>query len=316
MQHPNNPLRPLDIQQEVQKEASKYIRHTLRNVQAQSQSGTSLTSPVPTKEKDAQLPAKIQASYAEIDKLAAEKLELAQRIVELITRARARLDNDLSKVLVLQGEVPDVVNGLSSSHGSLSGHGSFTLGGRNPVNQINESLRNAFAGSTGLGVLGAGDVLPLSPVGQAAAAAAAAADTHRNKKRRLGPSASHTSIKLPSPAPVNQYARSRLSQQAHPRNSPTRARRAISPFGADEDAEGEEDLEENGEEGGDPEDQHLYCFCQKLSYGEMVACDNKQCPYQWFHLPCVGMKPPLPEQFFCSECLSKGLNQKKKGRRK
>jgi hypothetical protein len=107
--------------------------------------------------------------------LADEKLELSQRIVELITRARARLDHDLSKVLVLQGEAPEVVSGLSSSPGSLSGHGSFTLGGRNPVNQINESLRNAFAGSTPLGVLGPGDVLPLSPVGQAAA------DAHRNK---------------------------------------------------------------------------------------------------------------------------------------
>lgn len=139
-------------------------------MQAQSQSGTPIASPVPP--KDAQLPAKIQASYAEIDRLAVEKLELAQRIVDLIARARARLDHDLSKVLVLQGETPDVASGLSSAHGSLSGHGSFTLGGRNPVNQINESLRNAFAGSAGLGVLGAGDVLPLSPVGQAAAAEA------------------------------------------------------------------------------------------------------------------------------------------------
>lgn len=305
--------RSQDIQQEVQKEASKYIRHTLRNVQAQSQSGTPLTSPIPTKEKDAQLPAKIQASYAEIDKLAAEKTELAQRIVELITRARARLDNDLSRVLVLQGEAPDVVSGLGGSHGGLSGHGSFTLGGRNPVNQINESLRNAFAGSTGLGALGAGDVLPLSPVGQAAA------DAHRHKKRRLGPSSSNASIKPPSPAPVNQYTpaqRSRLSHQSHPRNSPARARRATSLFGADEDAEGEDDLEENGEDGGDPEDNEVYCFCQKLSYGEMIACDNPDCPHQWFHLPCVGLKPPLPEHFYCSECIGAGTNQKKKGRRK
>ena len=90
-------------------------------------------------------------------------------------------------------------------------------------------------------------------------------------ERRLGPSASNASIKLPSPAPVNQYApsqRSRLSHQAHPRNSPAR-RRATSLLGADEDAEGEDDLEENGEENGDPEDKEIYCFCQKLSYGEV-----------------------------------------------
>ena len=99
-----------------------------------------------------------------------------------------------------------------------------------------------------------------------------------------------------------------------------------------------EEVEGDGEEGGDPEDQQIYCFCQKLSYGEvrpcckciraslfmmlirccaaqMIACDNPECPYQWFHLPCVGLKPPLPEHFYCSECIGKGA-QKKKGRRK
>jgi hypothetical protein len=296
--------RSQDIQQEIQREGSKYIRHTLRNVQAQSQNGASLSSPVATKDKDAQLPARIQASYAEVDKLAAEKLELAQRVVELITRARARLEHDLGKVLVLQGDTPELASGMGGSHG----HGSFTLGSRNPVSQINESLRNAIAGSSGLG-LGIGDVLPLSQL--------AHTDAHRHKKRRLGPSTSSSSIKLPSPAPA--YApsqRSRLSQQAHPRQSPARARRADSLFGADEDAEGEDDYEENGEDNGDPEDKEIYCFCQKLSYGEMIACDNPDCPYQWFHLSCVELKPPLPEHFYCSECIGKGANHKKKGRRK
>lgn len=44
--------------------------------------------------------------------------------------------------------------------------------------------------------------------------------------------------------------------------------------------EGEGD-EGEGEEGDDGDDKELYCFCQKLSYGEMIACDNPDCPYQW-----------------------------------
>lgn len=36
----------------------------------------------------------------------------------------------------------------------------------------------------------------------------------------------------------------------------------------DDDAEGEEDYEENGDDVGD-EDKQIYCFCQKLSYGEV-----------------------------------------------
>ena len=276
--HPGFRLTPwVDLHQEIQKEGSRYVRYTLRNAQTQSP----LASPVLAKEKDTVASAKIDAAYAEIDKLAAEKLGLAERIVELITRARARLDHDVSRVLVLQGEPPDVLSGYSNLGG-----GSFTLGGRNPVGQINESLRNAFAGAV-VG-LGPGDVLPLSPVAQAAAA-----DTHKNKSnvfyydydfirslmtrrvgRRLGLSVSSSSIKLPSPAPYAPSQRSRLSQ-AHSRNSPARGRRGASLFGMDEvDAEGEEDYDENGDNGDDGEDKEIYCFCRKLSYGEVSGIMN------------------------------------------
>ncbi|CCL98240.1 uncharacterized protein FIBRA_00234 [Fibroporia radiculosa] len=119
--------------------------------------------------------------------------------------------------------------------------------------------------------------------------------------------------------------KSRLSQQVHPRQSPLRSRRVTASAGldADEDAEGEDDVEDGMEEGGDAEDKELYCFCQKLSYGEMIACDNPNCRYQWFHLPCVNLKPPLPENWYCEECtgnmkkgLGGGVGAGRKGRKK
>jgi len=33
-----------------------------------------------------------------------------------------------------------------------------------------------------------------------------------------------------------------------------------------------------------------YCYCNNVSYGEMVACDNENCPREWFHLKCAGLK--------------------------
>nr|CUU98743.1 hypothetical transcript [Hymenolepis microstoma] len=41
-----------------------------------------------------------------------------------------------------------------------------------------------------------------------------------------------------------------------------------------------------------------YCICGDVSYGEMVACDNKNCPIEWFHFGCVGLtsKPKELEQ--------------------
>lgn len=47
-----------------------------------------------------------------------------------------------------------------------------------------------------------------------------------------------------------------------------------STAGYDDDAgdgEGDEDLDED-QESGDAEDQKLYCYCQKTSYGEVSVC--------------------------------------------
>ena len=42
-----------------------------------------------------------------------------------------------------------------------------------------------------------------------------------------------------------------------------------------------------------------YCYCNQVSYGEMVACDMDSCPREWFHLDCVGLTkaPPKTGEF-------------------
>ena len=46
-----------------------------------------------------------------------------------------------------------------------------------------------------------------------------------------------------------------------------------------------------------------YCFCNNVSYGDMIACDNKACPYEWFHFPCVGLTQKPDGKWFCQKCL-------------
>ena len=72
---------------------------------------------------------------------------------------------------------------------------------------------------------------------------------------------------------------------------------------ARKDDDGSSAVEED--EDGDGENEPRYCYCQQVSYGEMVGCDAKDCKREWFHLPCVGMtKPPpktgMPSFFFPS----------------
>ena len=45
----------------------------------------------------------------------------------------------------------------------------------------------------------------------------------------------------------------------------------------------------------------LYCTCKRLSFGDMIACDNEDCPIEWFHYPCVGVSTP-PASWLCPLC--------------
>src|ERR1700761_5503431 len=108
-----------ELLQEITKETSRYIRHSLR----------SGASPLTT--KDEQIPQKIDQNYAEVDRLAQEKLKIAERLAFLIQRARTRLDYDLRRVLILQGDDP--------------GQPAFVSTSRNPVQEMNDTLRLTIA---------------------------------------------------------------------------------------------------------------------------------------------------------------------------
>ncbi|KAG5684521.1 hypothetical protein PVAND_013750 [Polypedilum vanderplanki] len=45
-----------------------------------------------------------------------------------------------------------------------------------------------------------------------------------------------------------------------------------------------------------------YCICNQVSYGEMVACDNAECPLEWFHYPCVGITTTPKGKWYCPMC--------------
>ncbi|XP_033647402.1 inhibitor of growth protein 3-like isoform X2 [Asterias rubens] len=45
-----------------------------------------------------------------------------------------------------------------------------------------------------------------------------------------------------------------------------------------------------------------YCLCNQVSYGEMVGCDNNNCPIEWFHYGCVGITNPPKGKWFCPQC--------------
>jgi inhibitor of growth protein 3 len=68
--------------------------------------------------------------------------------------------------------------------------------------------------------------------------------------------------------------------------------------------DGQEDVGMGGMEDEDDEgaDDKKYCTCRSVSYGNMVACDNEECQYEWFHWSCVGMTREPAGKWYCEEC--------------
>ncbi|KAJ5777789.1 hypothetical protein N7520_001035 [Penicillium odoratum] len=102
---------------------------------------------------------------------------------------------------------------------------------------------------------------------------------------------------------------STLGEPAQSRSRPTRstdpapkrnAKKSVAPVPAI--PSDEESIHEGDDE--DEEGEPRYCYCNEISFGEMVACDNDACPREWFHLSCVGLtKPPGKNvKWYCNEC--------------
>lgn len=51
-------------------------------------------------------------------------------------------------------------------------------------------------------------------------------------------------------------------------------------------------------------EEPTYCYCQRVSFGDMIACDNDSCAIEWFHLACAGLPPGFQARgnWYCKEC--------------
>nr|XP_015200914.1 PREDICTED: inhibitor of growth protein 2 [Lepisosteus oculatus] len=65
-----------------------------------------------------------------------------------------------------------------------------------------------------------------------------------------------------------------------------------------------------------------YCLCNQVSYGEMIGCDNEECPIEWFHFSCVGLTYKPKGKWYCPKCrgdsektMDKSIEKAKKDRR-
>ncbi|KAI5206128.1 hypothetical protein E4T39_02628 [Aureobasidium subglaciale] len=141
------------------------------------------------------------------------------------------------------------------------------------------------------------------------------------------------SIRRSQPPRVTTISRNRRERGNGSRGTTSSRRTELSPEAEYEaaEAEGEAEVEaeveaeeveqvvddEEIEEAEDP-DEPKYCYCGQGSFGEMIACDNDDCPMEWFHLGCTGLRavPGDNVKWFCDVCKEpKGKKAKMMGNR-
>ena len=60
---------------------------------------------------------------------------------------------------------------------------------------------------------------------------------------------------------------------------------------------------EAGERSSSDRSPAAFYHCSGVEHGQMVSCDDDDCPYQWFHLDCLKLKAfPKSKTWYCPEC--------------
>eukprot|EP00730_Choanoeca_flexa_P015236 TRINITY_DN6951_c0_g1_i2.p1 TRINITY_DN6951_c0_g1~~TRINITY_DN6951_c0_g1_i2.p1 ORF type:complete len:261 (+),score=77.30 TRINITY_DN6951_c0_g1_i2:82-864(+) len=48
--------------------------------------------------------------------------------------------------------------------------------------------------------------------------------------------------------------------------------------------------------------EETYCVCKGPSYGQMIGCDDDNCPIEWYHYKCVGLTEEPKGDWYCFLC--------------
>jgi len=114
------------------------------------------------------------------------------------------------------------------------------------------------------------------------------AESQRSRSSRGGDSSTATTTAATAthgaPNPKSRSHKKGASAMNHQLAAAAAA--AASNGGGDEEGSSMQGDDEDDDDDSEPR----YCYCNQVSYGEMVACDaGDSCPREWFHLDCVGL---------------------------
>lgn len=249
-----------------------------------------------------------------------EKMHVTSVASDLLNKHLFRIDNDY-KLIINNNEIPESIRIGPLNHPAMimdsSNPSDHTNPNRSAQSQRSESRREALAarkahkdpedetddvmsGTNGANAAG----LPGSKLKKTRKDATPAVESKppaKKRSRKEVTTASKTQIMTPAPAvgpdvfTDDEPAKKRVAKPKKEHREeytgaggPMQATVAVNP---------------NPPSGNSNEP--TYCYCNQVSFGEMVGCDGDDCKREWFHLPCIGFKNPPKGKWYCDDCLTK-----------
>lgn len=225
------------------------------------------------------------------------KLEIAEGAYGLIEDTIKSLDDKLREYevqLKKEGRWP-----TDDKKSADKAAGRKTAGAASPSGQPAPATPKLAGGTAG----GGGAAGGAAAGGAAGGGAAAAAPSTKNRKRDR-----EKAEKL-AKAALKAKQEDKLSAPPKAATAASGAADAKAGAGAGAGAQGLIVIEDTAI---DPNEER-YCYCNQISYGDMVACEaGSKCLYEWFHYSCVGLTEEPVGDWYCPECAAKNLKKKKK----
>lgn len=277
-----------------------------------------------TEEREAML-LEIRGLIRELMPCLEEKMHVAGVAAEAVARHISRIDADYE--LITSREIPQVIQYGEPDHPAIIVDVKPSVAERSAQSQRSESRREAIAAKkaaaaaaaekTGGGRRGTPSKdakegakeggKKVAAVANGAGGAGAAAAKKNGEKRAAAAAVAAEPVASSAAAPKKRKTAAKASPAPGNRKSPpssddtpaaTRSARLVNKSRKGQEAAESAKAAEEEEEDGEP----VYCYCEQVSYGEMVACDGPQCSREWFHLPCLGLSSPPKGNWYCDEC--------------
>jgi hypothetical protein len=255
-----------------------------------------------------------------------EKMHVTSVATDLLNKHMFRINNDY-KLIINNNEIPESIRIGPLNHPAMiidSSNPSSLSTDRSAQSQRSESRREALAAkkankdddedsmTPASGILGARkkknkDMTPLDVMSTQSnsaimANASGVVPKKRSRKENEEIQRPSTPNSAPGTIPPRKKTKPRKEDEVrYPSKEEGKQFRSDNPSGAS----GSSGSKLSGSS------EPTYCYCNQVSFGEMVGCDGDECKREWFHLPCIGFKNPPKGRWYCDDCLMKMKKSRK-----